>query len=216
MTKNRTAQLIFQSLFLGMGLIGIISSLGFFDYEFKSDFFIFFTNLSNYFCIGIMLAELIQTAKKKEDSYVTALSTLKFMGVLMILLTFFVFNIMLAPKRETYMNFQVTSILFHVVLPILYIADWFIFYERKKTKWFYPFLSAIVPIVYAIFIYIRAWILDFNTETYNLYPYFFLDLDTLGVAGVMRWILILFVAFITVGFIFFGLDHVIKSPQKDQ
>ena len=43
-----------------------------------------------------MVASLIQTAKKKEDSYVTVAPMLKFIGMLGILLTFLVFNIMLA------------------------------------------------------------------------------------------------------------------------
>ena len=60
------------------------------------DFYVHFTNLSNFLCIGVMLAGLIQTAKKKEDSYVTAAPVLKFIGMLGILLTFLVFSIMLA------------------------------------------------------------------------------------------------------------------------
>lgn len=213
--RSRTKQLIFQSMYFGMALIGIVASIGFFEYTFESEFYVHFTNLSNYFCIGIMLAELIQTAKKEEDSYVTALSTFKFLGVLMIFLTFLVFNIMLAPKREPYKNFTVKSILFHVILPIMYIADWFLFYERKKTKWYYPFLAAIVPVVYVFFIYIRAWILDFNADAALLYPYFFLDLNTLGAAGVMRWVAILFVAFIMGGFLLVVLDHVIKTNEGE-
>ena len=80
MLKNRTTQLIFQTSFCTLGIIGIMASLGFFDYAFRADFFVHFTNLSNYICIGIMFAELIQTVKKKEDSYTTVLPTLKFIN----------------------------------------------------------------------------------------------------------------------------------------
>jgi len=215
MIKNRITQLMFQTAFCTLGIIGIMASLGFFDYEFRSDFFVHFTNLSNYICIGIMFAELIQTVKKKEDSYTTVLPTLKFMGVLMILLTFIVFNFLLAPTREMYLNFKVASIVFHVILPIMYVADWFLFYERGKVKVYMPLLSMSVPLIYVIFVYIRAWILDFNAEIPYIYPYFFLNLETQGIMGVLKWIVILLVAFIIVGFIFFGLDRLIKSPKEN-
>ena len=78
--------------------MGAIASLGIFDniQMIRWDFYVHFTNLSNFLCIGVMVASLIQTAKKKEDSYVTVAPMLKFIGMLGILLTFLVFNIMLA------------------------------------------------------------------------------------------------------------------------
>lgn len=83
-----------------------------------------------------MLAALIQTAKKSEDSYVSTAPLLKFIGMLGILLTFLVFNLLLAGAagRDPQANWRVGSLCFHVVLPILYIADWFLFYERGKIK----------------------------------------------------------------------------------
>ena len=41
-----------------------------------------------------------------------------------------------------------------------------------------------------------------------IYPYFFVNIETQGVPGVLMWIAILSVAFIGVGFAFFGLDRV--------
>ena len=84
MIKNRTAQLIYQTIYCTLGLVGIIASLGIFDNisVIRWDFYVHFTNLSNYLCVGIMLVALIQTARKKEDSYVTTAPLLKFIGSL--------------------------------------------------------------------------------------------------------------------------------------
>ena len=135
MIKNRTAQLIFQTFYCTLGLVGIIASLGIFDNinTIRWDFYVHFTNISNFLCFGVMLACLIQTAKKKEDGYVTVAPMLKFIGMLGILLTFLVFNIMLAGAegRDPQLNWRIGSLLFHVTLPILYIADWFLFRERR-------------------------------------------------------------------------------------
>lgn len=216
MVKNRTAQLIFQTIYCAFGVLGSIACLGVFD-DYKNinlNFYVYFTNLSNFLCLGVMFAELVQTAKKKENSFVTTLPALKFIAMLGILLTFFVFNILLAGDRDIQMNLQIKSVLLHVVLPIMYVADWVMFYEHGKTKWFYPLLSTAFPIVYLVFIYARAAILNFDSKNYFLYPYFFLNLDKQGAGGVAMWFGILSAAFIVVGYILFGIDRLIRSRKS--
>jgi hypothetical protein len=227
MIKNRTAQLIFQTIYCTLGLVGIIASLGIFDNinNIRWDFYVHFTNISNFLCIGVMAASLIQTAKKKEDSYVTAAPLLKFVGMLGILLTFLVFNIMLAGAegRDPQANWRIGSLCFHVVLPILYIADWFLFRERRKAKWYYPIASIGFPLAYVIFLLIQAVILKFDTSiliptttTPLIYPYFFVNLDTQGIDGVLMWIGILAVAFAAVGYLFVGLDQLGRRNKTDK
>ena len=140
---------------------------------------------------------------------------LKFIGLLGIMLTFLVFNFLLAgrPDREFQANWRVSSICLHVILPIMYIFDWLLFYEHKKIRWFYPLVSVAFPALYIIFIYTRAFIVNFNPEVPYLYPYFFLNLDNLGVAGVAKWVAILFAGFIVLGYIFYGIDKLIKSKE---
>ena len=225
MIKNRTAQLIYQTIYVTLGLVGFIACLGIFDNIkiIRWDFYVHFTNISNFLCIGVMLAELIQTAKKKEDSFVSTAPLLKFIGMLGILLTFLVFNIMLAGAegRDPQANWRVGSLCFHVVLPILYIADWFLFRERGKTKWYYPIASIAFPLAYVIFLLVQAIILKFDasiliptTTTPLIYPYFFVNLNTQGVPGVLMWIGILSVAFAAVGFGFLGLDRLGKKKLE--
>ena len=217
MIKNRTAQLIFQTIYCTLGFIGCIASLGIFDNinMIRWDFYVHFTNLSNFLCLGVMLAALVQTAKKNTDSYVTVTPFLKFIGVLAILLTFLVFNFLLAgrPDRDPQANWRISSISFHVILPIMYVFDWILFYEHKKVRWFQPLVSVIFPALYVALVFIRAAIVNYNPEVPYLYPYFFLNLDNLGVAGVAKWVAILFVGFIALGYIFYGIDKIIKSDK---
>ena len=224
MIKNRTIQLIFQTIYCTLGLVGVIASLGIFDdiTNIRWDFYVHFTNISNFLCLGVMVAALIQTAKKKEDGFVTNAPLLKFIGMLGILLTFLVFNIMLAGAegRNPQANWRIGSLCFHVVLPIMYIVDWFLFYERKKSQWYYPIASIGFPLAYAIFLLIQACILGFDssiliptTKTPLIYPYFFVNIETQGVGGVLMWIAILAVVFVAVGFAFFGLDKLTKKRK---
>ena len=224
MIKNRTAQLIFQTIYCTLGLVGIVATFGVFDdiNNFRWDFYVHFTNISNFVCIGIMFAALIQTAKKKEDSFVATAPLLKFIGMLGILLTFLVFNLLLAGKRDPQLNWRVGSLTFHVVLPVMYVLHWVLFYERKKCKWYYPLASVSFPLAYLIFIFIQAAIMGFDssilipgTETPLIYPYFFVNLETQGVGGVIKWVVILLAAFVAVGFIFFGLDKIGKKKNSE-
>ena len=226
MIKNRTTQLIYQTIYCTLGLIGCIASLGVFDNikQIRWDFYVHFTNISNFFCLGIMVTALVQTIRKKENGYVKTAPMLKFIGMLGILLTFLVFNIMLAGAegRDPQANWRIGSLTFHVVLPIMYIADWFLFYERKQCKWYYPVASIGFPLAYVIFLLIQALILKFDssiliptTETPLIYPYFFVNIDTQGVPGVLMWIGILSAAFVAVGFLFFGLDKIGKRKKEN-
>ena len=221
MIKNRTTQIIYQTIYCTLGLVGCIASLGIFDdiNMIRWDFYVYFTNLSNFLCFGVMLASLIQTIKKKEDSFVTTAPMLKFIGMLGILLTFLVFNFMLAgaADRDPQLNWRIGSLTFHVILPIMYVADWFLFYERKQCKWYYPLASVSFPLGYVIFLLIQAAILKFDSSILTptggtlIYPYFFVNIETQGVPGVFMWIGIITAAFIAMGYIFFGLDQIKKK-----
>ena len=222
MIKNRTVQLIFQTAFCTLGILGIIASFGTFNYEFRSDFYVHFTNISNYFCIGVMVTALIETIKKKDDDYVSTHPLMKFMGMLGILLTFLVFNILLAGAagRDPQANWRIGSLSFHVVLPIMYVVHWVLFYEHKKVKWNYPLLSILFPLAYVIFIFIQAAIMKFdtsilipNTTTPLIYPYFFLNIETQGIM-VVGWIFALLAGFVALGYGFYGVDKVIKSKAE--
>ena len=224
MIKNRTIQLIYQTVYCTIGLIGTIACFGIFDdiTNFRWDFYVHFTNISNFFCISVMFTALIQTIKKEEDSYVSACPIFKFIGMLGILLTFLVFNILLAGAagRDPQLNWRIGSLSFHVVLPIMYILHWVLFYEHNKVKWNYPLLSILFPLTYVILIFIQAAILKFDTSilipnstTPLIYPYFFLNIETQGIK-VIVWIVALLFGFVGLGYGFYGIDKIIKRKSK--
>ena len=217
--KSRTAQLIYQSMFCGMGIIGFLASVGLFEGRFNWDFYVFFTNISNYLCIGIMFAQLVQTAKRRNDGYVSTLPRLKFVAVMGIMLTFFVFNILLTVNNSDV--FSVRSILLHIVLPVAFTADWFLFYEHGKTRLTYIPLSMTFPISYTVYVYLHAALKGFDSSIMNshfsralIYPYFFLDLDQIGIMGVAQCVLILTLCFAVLALIFIGIDRLLKEKSK--
>ncbi len=214
MSKNITAQLIFRTVYCTLGAVALASSLGLFDAKFNNNFYVYYTNLSNYICLIFMFAELRNTIKisaNKKDTYCDFMPLLKFTSVIMILITFLVYNILLA-KSFTVVEYFTSfyNLTFHVVLPLMFIADWFIFYERGKVKWFYPLSCVVFPLVYVAFIMIRAAILNWDKNKL-LYPYFFLNVEEIGIAGVAIWIVILFVVFLGIGYLLLILDKIKKK-----
>ena len=218
MIKSRTTQLIFQSIYIGIAIIAILASLGLFEMTYMWDFYIHFTNLSNYLCAILMFLELRDTAKKREDGFVTTCPTVKFIALLCILLTFIIYNFVLAPRRDIKDSFGLPSITLHIILPLMFTFDYILFYEHGKVKMYYPIVSALFPFIYAVFIYIHAAIYKFDSSIYYpgrsdpfIYPYFFLNLDKLGVSGVIKNCVLIVVCFIIFGYVVMLLDNLLSK-----
>ncbi len=216
--KNRDAQLILQSVYCALALVACIGSVGFYDMKFTKDFYIYFTNISHYLSTGIMLAELIQTARKKGNSYVTVTPRLRFISMLGSVLTLIIFNALLAndPARDPALNYKVECVLCHIILPVLFTADWALFYEHGKIKWHLPLISALFPLLYLVYVFIHAALWHFDSSVMNyagtdpiIYPYFFLNPERIGVGGMAAWILVLLAVFVALGYLFLLADRVL-------
>ncbi|MGN0807117.1 MAG: Pr6Pr family membrane protein [Candidatus Coproplasma sp.] len=210
MVKNVSIRLLFQTVYCVLAAIGLISSLGYFNGEFRSEFYVMYTNLSNYVCMGFMAFALVKTFKKalkKEDGTQDLAPAFKFACNIMILVTFLVYNILLAKEKSASDYFlSIGNLTMHLILPIMFIVDWILFYDHGKTKWYYPLLCVIMPAVYLVFIFVRAAILPEGT-TATVYPYFFLNVDKIGVGGVVGWICALVAVFVFIGYIFYAADN---------
>ena len=159
----------------------------------------------------ISLVFTINAANKKEDSCVTFAPKFKFMCNILILVTCLVYNILLAKNEHTVFTYFTTpsNLLNHLILPIMFVLDWVLFYEHGKTKWYYPLLCTILPLVYVVYILVRAVIVG-SSYSGTIYPYFFLDLSTLGWGGFIGWVSILFVIFVVLGYIIYVCDNFVK------
>ena len=221
MIKRRTAQLIFQSIYIGIAIIAVLASLGLFEMTYRWDFYVHFTNLSNYLCAIFMFLELRDTAKKNIDSYVTTYPAVKFVALLAILLTFIIYNFVLAKRRDIKDSFVVSSITLHMILPLMFTFDYILFYEHGKVKWYYPIVATFFPLAYAGLVYLNALIMKFNANILSydksapfIYPYFFLNLETLGVNGVIKNIIFITIFFIMFGYVVMAIDKLLSKIKR--
>lgn len=215
MQNNKIAQIVYRTIYITLGFIGIIGSFGYFNRSFNQDFYVMYTNLSNYFCIGVTLYLLINNIRNKDENKIsTSMSIIRFISVIMILVTFFVYNILLS-KDKTISDyfFSISNLIMHLILPLMFLVDWILFNNHNNAKWYYPFLSTILPLIYVAFILIRALILG-NSYSGTLYPYFFLNVERLGLGGVTLWVIILVVFFVALGYILFMFDRFKTIKEK--
>ena len=136
MQNNKIAQIVYRTIYITLGFIGIIGSFGYFNRSFNQDFYVMYTNLSNYFCIGVTLYLLIKNIRNKDENKIsTSMSIIRFISVIMILVTFFVYNILLA-KDKTISDyfFSISNLIMHLILPLMFLVDWIFFNNNNNDN----------------------------------------------------------------------------------
>ncbi len=221
MIKNRITQLVYMTVYCVLAVIGLLGSFGYFNADFNNDFYVYYTNLSNYICMGVMFVSFwrtLKSAQRGEEGYCDTAPDFNFACVIMILVTFLVYNILLAKDITVFEYFtSITNLLLHVILPLMFIFNWVLFYRHGEMKWYAPLLCLVMPLIYVAFIVIRAACLAGATHTV-LYPYYFLDVGALGWGGFFAWVGALLAIFVAIGYLFYALDHqaTIRSYFKKQ
>ena len=177
----------------------------------------YFTILSNLFCIGIFASLIFKTIDDIKNDGIHGSSCIsphiKGSSLICILLTMSVYHFVLIPyalKLNPYQNLKISDIIFHYVMPFIMLFDWILFDEKGNFKWFDPILWTILPYVYVAFIFAQSRfnIADRINSHMNRYIYIFLDIGTIGIYDVLLNILCLTVAFLIVGYFIYGIDKI--------
>jgi hypothetical protein len=192
------------------GIIGL--TVQFIRVSNRVSMFYYYTILTNILCITIGLF-LCFNEKIKENKLITII---RFLLGPAIIIVFFVSHFFLKNTSEVYGSIKniwqlITDLCLHYIVPIIYVVDWILFFPKDKTTWKLPLISLFWPIIYCIFVYIRAF---FGSEFYtgygmSKYPYIFLDIDKIGILSVCLWILGLAVAHISLGYLFIAINKLI-------
>jgi hypothetical protein len=95
----------------------------------------------------------------------------------------------------------------HDAIPLLFIAYWIFFVPRSGIGWLDPIKWLIYPVVYIVYSLIRGALV-------NWYPYYFVDVDKLGYPIALQNTALMLVAFLTVGFVFVGIDKLVSRTAK--
>ncbi len=189
-------------LYILVSAYGCISSWQHYD----ARFFLYFTNLGNIYCLGLMVNELVRLFRRKPISL--PLLQWEFAGLISILVIGVVFNLLLGdPTSADYWSNK-PSVCLHLITPILYAIYFLSTRPVRKVTVGGIQSSILLPYLYIAFIYTRHLITGDQW-----FPYFFLDVNRIGWGGALGWIIALTVVFVLTGFIFIYLGKK-RSERK--
>lgn len=182
----------------------------------------YYTLQSNILCLlffSILIVLEIREKRYKNNIYYL----LKGAIIVAIAITAIVYRIALAP-----VGFQMDSLqsavshkifadfLVHTLSPILVILDYFLFDRKGKFKMYYPFIWLIVPSNYALFVYTYSANGGkfFSIGGSKKFGYFFLDYIEIGVAGVAKWLLVIFLGILMISYTLVLIDKKMAYKKR--
>uniref|UniRef100_UPI003F4C320C Pr6Pr family membrane protein n=1 Tax=Brachyspira catarrhinii TaxID=2528966 RepID=UPI003F4C320C len=202
MTKTNFS-IVYKIIIIIIGALAVLH--GFFYDNFKLDIetAYYFTYQSNILVVIYFILDIINILKKKETFHP------RFKGAVTtsITLTFLIYHFLLSPTAEDYKGvFYIRNIILHYIVPIMTIFDYIIFDKKGAYKIVDPLLWLIIPIIYFIFMLIRAKLgSPFSNGSY--YPYFIVDIDKYGLKIVLRNIFFIALFFVFLGYIGYFVDR---------
>lgn len=220
---KKLVHLYFMVAYITLGFVGVLLSTHIFtDHYLLKDFYIYYTNLSNIICIFTMCLVVYNNTKFiiGDNSYKRikeqqSIEKLKQVSALIVLITCIVYNTVLSDfSWENYWS-DLYNLLFHIILPIWFVV-WTIF-TTKKIFWWTPICTVSFQVIYVFVVYLRSLILK-NSIGRIVYPYFFLNFETLGFWGSVKWMSFMVVATLIIGYLFlliiYGINKIKICNKK--
>lgn len=181
--------------------------------KFNSTIFFLFTNLSVILSFFYYLLNLIYYSVYKEENFL--LVTCKHYITFYMLVVMLVYHFVLVPneKRKKTANrcYSLSSNVAHIILPCLLFLDWFFFTEHQKLSIFTLILSLLYPIFYCCLVFYKGIKKTGKSFAHSSthYPYFFLDIESLGLKKVIMTVIILLIILFLLGYLFLCVNNYI-------
>lgn len=187
---NRPLRFAIVILYIFVATYGCVSS-----WVYGTRFFLYFTNLGNLYCLGLMINELVRLIRRKAISL--PLLQWEFAGLISILVIGAVYNLLLGDPTSASYWANKPSVCLHLITPILYALYFFSTRPVRKVAVGGIQCSILLPYLYIAFIYTRHLI---TGDPW--FPYFFLDINRIGWLGALCWIIALTGVFVLTGVLF--------------
>ena len=168
---------------------------------------LYYTVLSN-LLVTIFTGYLLRVMSRSGENWQSpTLLRLKGGVTMSIMITCVIYHFMLAPIATDF--YRVENFLCHYIVPLWFLADTLFFDKQGQYKIWDPVLWTILPLVYMLFALFNGLVLKLPVPNSKVspFPYFFLDVAK-GWNVVIKWCLIIFVAYMVAGFIFYLIKQI--------
>ena len=168
---------------------------------------LYYTVLSN-LLVTLFTAYLLYVMRRSGEKWQSRhLLRLKGGVTMSIMITCVIYHFMLAPIATDF--YRLENFLCHYIVPLWFLADTLLFDKQGQYKIWDPVLWTILPLVYMLFALFNGLVLKLPVPNSKVspFPYFFLDVAK-GWDVVIKWCLIIFVAYMVAGFIFYLIKQI--------
>ena len=183
----------------------------------------FYTMQSNIFVLLFytlyIVIRIVNPNVDKSKTY----HTLKGATVMIIFLTFVVYNIslhsmgfMMDVKTSSSNILRFSNLFVHFITPIMVFLDYLIFDEKGYFKTKNIFVWFIFPALYPVYVYTYARFggTFFSVGGSKKYAYFFLDIDKLGIDGVLGYLLLFSIFYLFACYLLVRIDRFLGKRKK--
>ena len=168
---------------------------------------LYYTVLSN-LLVAIFTLYLLKVMSRLGENW-QRLSLLRLKGgvTMSIMITCVIYHFLLAPIATNFYTLE--NFLCHYIVPLWFLADTLFFDKQSQYKIWDPVVWTILPLLYMIFALFNGLVLklDIPNSKVSPFPYFFLNVNK-GWDVVFKWCLIIFVAYMVAGFIFYLIKQI--------
>lgn len=206
--KKRTIHFVFSGLYCIFAVYACLADFGLLPGSVYGSPLAYYTSLSNMACGVFMFAALIRNIRKGE---VGVWPGGKFVLTVSIIVTAIGYQWLL----EIYsveVPYFITPLngLYHLVLPVMFFLDWLLFYRRGAVRLWHPPLETVISLLYTVYILLRAAVIRwFGISNAVLYPYFFVNPDYIGWAGIGYWVVVMAAAHLVLGYGLYVIDRLV-------
>ena len=212
--RNKTASVIWKFVLVAFATYGLLDGAGILAGTYHRGFPHMFTNVSNIFAWGYFLVAAIQLVASKSNRTKVFAPQAKYTAMISLLVTALIAHFMLFDAMFKDGQLVWHLVILHYVVPIMAVLDWLLFDEKGKMAVWGPFTWLSLAVAYVIVVMIGAGPLGLDlgggtTAGITRYPYTFLDPAISGAGGVALFIGAMLVAFVALGYLFFGIDRIL-------
>ena len=225
--KNRTVALIYRLFSAILILFALLLAIGVFEGKIQYRLFIYFTFQSNIWCLIFFVFLIIETIKdiktKGNTGYSTVSPLIRGEVLLCIILTHIVYHFILAPRKFK-MNpnfrsskvYQFQNFLVHYITPLLTVLDYLLFNVKNSFGLIHPFAWLLLPCAYVVDVFVVAQHITVIPTKTSKYPYFFFDVDLIGIEKVVKYNIALGIGLIAFAYLIVFIDWVLGIEFKSK
>lgn len=213
--NSKTLSIAWKTILIVCGAWGLLDGAGILAGAYDTNFPHMFTNVSNLFAWVYFLCALIWLCMHRNDKSAATFAPLaKYTATISLLVTMLIAHFMLFDAMFQDGKLVLHLVILHYVVPIMTLLDWLLFDEKGKMPAWGPVAWMSLVVAYLAFVMLGVGVFGLylgggTTADETSYPYTFLDPSLASVGGVATFCGAMFVVFIVLGYVLFGVDRIL-------